>query len=75
MSNSCLEMALKHFCFQPEWTEHELNPSIRDRVILGKAQSDLIIHDYNVVVTSKREFGVSASFLAFLDIPVHPSVT
>lgn len=74
MSNSCLEMALKHFCSQPECTEHELNSSIQDRVILGKAQSDPIPHDYNMVVTSKREFGVNASFLAFLDLPVHPSV-
>lgn len=75
MSNSCLEMALKHFCSQPEYAEHELNPSIQDRVILGRAQSDLILHDYNRVVTSKRVFGINASFLAFLNLPVHPSVT
>lgn len=62
MSNSCLEMALKHFCSQLEYTEHEINPSIQDRVILGRAQSDLFLHNYNMVVTSKREFGINASF-------------
>lgn len=65
MSNSCLEMALKHFCSQPEYTEHELNPSIQDRVMLGRAQSDLILRDYNIVVTSKREFGIIFSLPEF----------
>lgn len=69
MSSSYLEMVLKHFVLSTQYTEHKLNPSLQGRVILGKAQSDLILCDSNMVATSKRKFGISASFLPFLNIP------
>lgn len=68
MSSSCFEMVLIHFVLNLQYTEHKLNPSIQGRVILGKAQSDLILCDYNMVVTSKRKFGINASFLPFLNL-------
>jgi len=68
MSSSYLEMVLKHFILNLQYTEHKLNPSIQGRVILGKARSDLILCDCNVVVTSKRTFGINASFLPSLNL-------